>query len=119
MDVKKSEFSCPDDSNSSTFIVLTLMQQDLPQHIQNMFMAAGYETLQTIAEMDVNLKSKPNDSDKILDYVKQNLLKDPRYIYIDANFIVSINTLVAISLGFFVLIMLVRDALSLLDIGMQ
>ena len=72
MSEKKSECSCGDDSNSSTSIALALMQQDLPQYIQNMFIAAGYETLQTIAEMDVNLGSKPNDIDKMLDYIKQN-----------------------------------------------
>ena len=38
-----------------------MMQWELPQYIQNMFMAAGYKTLETIAEMNVSRSSGPND----------------------------------------------------------
>ena len=60
---KNNLCSCGDDSNSYTSIALALMQQELPQYIQNMLKAAEYEKLQTVAEMNVSLGSKPNDAD--------------------------------------------------------
>ena len=59
-----------DDSNTYTSIAMATMQQELPQYIQNMLKAAGYETLQTIAEMNADLGSKPNDADGMLDSIK-------------------------------------------------
>jgi len=35
--------------------------QQLPQYIQNIFSACGYDTLQEIAEMDVNQSSECNE----------------------------------------------------------
>ena len=64
------------DTNSST--ALTLMKQELPQYIQHMFEAAGYETLQTIADMDV--ASESNDIDQMLTYIKQTFPKDARLV---------------------------------------
>ena len=46
------------------------MQQELPQYIQNMLKATGYEKLQTIAEMNVDLGSNLNDADGMLDSIK-------------------------------------------------
>ena len=63
MNEKNSTCSCGDDSNSYTSIALALMQQELPQYIQNILKATGYEKLQTVAEMNVDLGSKLNDAD--------------------------------------------------------
>ena len=46
MNENNSTCSYGDDSNSYTSIALALMQQELPQYIQNMFKAAGYDTVQ-------------------------------------------------------------------------
>ena len=44
-----------------------------------MLLACGYDRLETIAEMDVNDDSgKPNDIDKMIEYVKQNFPSDAR-----------------------------------------
>ena len=59
-----------------------MMQQELPQYIQNMFKAAGYETLQTFAKMDVRLNSESNDIDRMLEYIKHNFSKDTRLVLI-------------------------------------
>lgn len=69
-------------TTSSGSIALAMMQQELPQYIQNMFKAAGYETLQTIAEMDVRLNSESNDIDRMLEYIKHNFPKDTRLVLI-------------------------------------
>jgi len=47
-----------------------------------MFKAAGYETLQTIAEMDARLNSESNDIDRMLEYIKHNFSKDTRLVLI-------------------------------------
>ena len=58
---------------SSLEATLEMMQRELPQYIQHMLLACGYDRLHIIAEMNVNQTdaSQPNDADKILDYVKQ------------------------------------------------
>jgi len=58
---------------------MTLMQKKLPQYIQNIFLACGYDTLQVIAEMDVNQSSQCNDIDKMLEYIKKTFPYDERY----------------------------------------
>jgi len=58
---------------------ITLMQQKLPQYIQNIFKACGYDTLQVIAEMNVDQSSEYNDIDKMLEYVKKTFPNDNRY----------------------------------------
>jgi len=58
---------------------LTLMQQKLPQYIQNIFIACGYDTLQVIAEMDVNQLSECNDINRMLEYNKKIFPNDKRY----------------------------------------
>ena len=64
-------------SGQTTFgeTAFTLMQQKLP-HIRNIFAACGYDTLQVIAEMDVNQSSEHNDIDKMLEYVKRTFPND-------------------------------------------
>ena len=44
---KNNLCSYGDESNSYASIALALMQQELPQYIQNMLKATGYEKLQT------------------------------------------------------------------------
>ena len=70
MNEKNNLCSYGDESNSYTSIALALMQQELPQYIQNMLKATGYEKLQTIAEINVDLGSKLNDADGMLDSIK-------------------------------------------------
>ena len=65
---------------SSTAAALTMMQQELPQYLQNMLLACGYDRLQIIAEINVSESSHPNDVDKILDYVKQTFPSDARLV---------------------------------------
>ena len=67
---------------SSTAAALTMMQQELPQYLQNMLLACGYDRLQIIAEMNVNQSesSQPNDVDKMLDYIKQTFPSDSRLV---------------------------------------
>ena len=57
---------------------LTMMKQELPQYVQHMLEAAGYETLQTIADMDVT--SESNDIDRMLNYIKQTFPNDARLV---------------------------------------
>ena len=45
-------------------------------------MAAGYETLHTIAEMDVKQSSEPNDIDRMLVFIKQHFPNDARLMLI-------------------------------------
>ena len=82
VNIMNSGCSSGDDSNFSRSIALALMQQELPQYIQNMFVAAGYKTLQTIAEMNADCGSKPNDVDGMLDYIKQHFPNDARLMLI-------------------------------------
>ena len=70
MNEKNNLCSCGDESNSYTSIAMAMMQQELPQYIQNMLKATGYEKLQTIAEMNVDLGSELNDADGMLDSLK-------------------------------------------------
>ena len=67
-------------SGQTTFgeTAFTLMQQKLPQYIRNIFVACGYDTLQVIAEMDVNQSSEHNNIDKMLEYVKRTFPNDDR-----------------------------------------
>ena len=39
---------------SSTAAAVTMMQEELPQYLQNMLLACGYDRLQVIAEMDAS-----------------------------------------------------------------
>jgi len=62
---------------------LTLMQQRLPQYIQNIFIACGYDTLPVIAEMDVDQSSENNDIDRMLEYIRKTFPEnDVRYALI-------------------------------------
>ena len=47
-----------------------------------MLVAAGYKTLQTIAEMNADCSSKPNDVHGMLDYVKRHFPNDARLVLI-------------------------------------
>ena len=77
---KKAETS---QDNTSSSMALAMMKQELPEYIQHMFEAAGYETLQTIADMD--LVSESNDIDKTLNYIKQTFPKDARLVMSNVN----------------------------------
>ena len=52
-------------STTTSETAITMMQQRLPEYIQNIFMACGYDTLQTIAEMDVGQTTVDNDIDTL------------------------------------------------------
>ena len=53
---------------------------NLHEYLQNMLLASGYDTLETIAQMDVSETGQPNDIDRILSYVKQNFPNDTRLV---------------------------------------
>ena len=65
---------------SSTAAALAMMQQELPQYLQNMLLACGYDRLQIIAEINVSASPQPNDVDKMLDYIKQTFPSDSRLV---------------------------------------
>ena len=51
----------------------TATNHHLPNYIQNMPLAYGYDRLEFMAQMDVNIDSgQPIDIDKMLQYVQQN-----------------------------------------------
>lgn len=72
---------------SSSEAALEMMQRELPQYLQHMLLACGYDRLHIIAEMNVNQTdtSQPNDVDKILDYVKHNFPSDSRLVGMHNN----------------------------------
>ena len=65
---------------ASTADTLVVIQQEVPQYLQNMLLACGYDRLQIIAEINVSdhESSHPNDADKMLDYIKQTFSLDAR-----------------------------------------
>lgn len=65
---------------SSTADALAMMQQELPQYLQNMLLACGYDRLQIIAEINVSASSQPNDVDKMLDYIRKTFPLDSRLV---------------------------------------
>ena len=55
---------------------------NLPEYIQNMLVACGYDRLETIAKMNVD-ESEPgklSDIDRMLNYLKQNYPNDSRLV---------------------------------------
>ena len=88
MNEKNNLCSCGGDSNSYTSIALALMQQELPQYIQYMLKAAGYEKLQTIAKTNIDLGSKPNDADRMFRLYQITFSK---WFKASADFIITIN----------------------------
>ena len=63
---------------ASTADTLVVIQQEVPQYLQNMLLACGYDRLQIIAEINVSESSHANDADKMLDYIKQTFSLDAR-----------------------------------------
>jgi len=57
-----------------------MMQEELPQYLQNMLLACGYDRLQTIMNVNQTESSQPNHADKMLDYVyiRQTFPSDSR-----------------------------------------
>ena len=47
--------------------VLVLMKEDLPDYLQNILLACGYDKMSTIAKIDVS-----TDIEKILQYIRDN-----------------------------------------------
>ena len=74
---------------SSTAAALAMMQQELPQYLQNMLLACGYDRLQIIAEINayVSASPQPKDVDKMLDYIKQTFPSDSRLVDIHVHMI--------------------------------
>ena len=59
--------------NYQPYGISTATNHHLPNYIQNMPLAYGYDRLELVAQMDVNIDSgQPNDIDKMLQYVQQN-----------------------------------------------
>ena len=48
--------------------VLVLMKEDLPEYLQNVLLACGYDKMSAIAKIDVS-----TDVDKMLQYINENL----------------------------------------------
>ena len=101
---------------SSTAVALAMMKQELPQYLQNMLLACGYDRLQIIAEMNVNQTeySQPNDVDRILSYIQQTSPSDSRLVHIC---IINNISVVIYTLDFVVLNGEIQYLIYLLDIG--
>ena len=58
---------------------LTMMRMKLPEYIVNRFVAAGYDTLDVIAEMDMS--DKPGNSLQLIEeFIAKEYPNDPQYI---------------------------------------
>jgi len=57
---------------------VTMMRRNLPEYIVNRFVAAGYDTMDIIAEMDVS--DKPGNSLQLIEeYIAKEYPNDPQY----------------------------------------
>lgn len=57
---------------------VTMMRRNLPEYIVNRFVAAGYDTLDIIAEMDVS--DKPGNSLQVIEeFIAREYPNDPQY----------------------------------------
>ena len=52
--------------------VLALMKEDLPEYLQNILLACGYDKISAITEINVC-----TDLDKMLDYITENSTDHP------------------------------------------
>lgn len=66
------------DADILTEAAITLMKRNLPTYISNSFIAAGYDTLPVIAEMDIS--DKPGNSLQVIEeYISKEYPNDPRF----------------------------------------
>ena len=57
---------------------VTMMRRNLPEYVVNCFVAAGYDTLDIIAEMDVS--DKPGNSLQVIEeFIAKEYPNDPQY----------------------------------------
>ena len=64
---------------------LVLMKKYLPEYLQNILVASGYEKLETIAKMNL-----PTDVDEMLKYIKESFTDLSKYVillYYSYNYI--------------------------------
>ena len=54
---------------------LVLMKKYLPEYLQNVLVASGYEKLETIAKMNL-----PTDVDEMLKYIKESFTDLSKYV---------------------------------------
>ena len=54
---------------------LVLMKKYLPEYLQNILVASGYEKLETIAKMNL-----PTDVDEMLKYIKESFTDLSKYV---------------------------------------
>jgi hypothetical protein len=73
------ELALEEDTESLTTAALMLMKKYLPEYIVNCFVAAGYDTLDVIADMDVS--DKPgNTLEEIATFIAKEYPGDPRFV---------------------------------------
>jgi hypothetical protein len=73
------ELALEEDAESLTTAALMLMKKYLPEYIVNCFVAAGYDTLDVIADMDVS--DKPgNTLEEIATFIAKEYPGDPRFV---------------------------------------
>lgn len=54
---------------------LALMKKYLPEYLQNILVASGYEKLETIAKINL-----PTDVDEMLEYIKESFTDLSKYV---------------------------------------
>ena len=61
--------------DSSQESALALMNKYLPEYLQNILVASGYEKLETIAKINL-----PTDVDEMLKYIKESFTDHSKYV---------------------------------------
>ena len=62
------------DLQASQESVLTLLTTELPEYLQNILLACGYDKLETLAKLDVS-----SDIDEMLKYIQESFADYPKY----------------------------------------
>ena len=62
------------DLQSSQESALTLLTTELPEYLQNILLACGYDKLETLAKLDVS-----SDIDKMLKYIQDSFADYSKY----------------------------------------
>ena len=65
--------ACAMDSSQES--ATTLMKKYLPEYLQNILTASGYEKLETIAKIDI-----PSDIDEMLKYINDSFSDHSKYV---------------------------------------
>ena len=68
-----SSTACAMDSSQES--TTTLMKKYLPEYLQNILTASGYEKLETIAKIDI-----PSDIDEMLKYINDSFSDHSKYV---------------------------------------